>query len=94
MGNEAYKNKYDQITAMAVGFAFPGQTELFSASTPNTASSSFTETRFNSYFSRLNYDYGNRYYFFGIFRRDGYSAFGLDNNYSNFYSLGGVWRVS
>lgn len=94
LGQEAYKNKYDQIQAMAVGFAFPGQTELVSASTPNTATSNFTEARFNSYFSRLNYDYDNKYYFSGSFRRDGYSAFGPDNKYGNFYSLGGAWRIS
>jgi TonB-linked SusC/RagA family outer membrane protein len=93
-GQEAYKNKFDVIETMATKYGFPGQSELYSASVPGTASSYFTEARFNSYFSRVNYDFNNKYYFSGSFRRDGYSAFGQDNKYGNFYSVGGAWRIS
>lgn len=94
LGQEAYKNKFDNIYAQATGFAFPGQTELVSASTPAVATSSFTEARFSSYFSRLNYDYDNKYFLSGSFRRDGFSAFGPDKKYGNFWSVGGAWRIS
>ncbi len=93
-GQEAYKNRYDNINTMATGYGFPGQTELTAASTPAAASSSFTEARFNSYFSRLNYDFANKYMLSGSFRRDGFSAFGANNKWGNFWSIGGAWKMS
>ncbi|MGA9648281.1 MULTISPECIES: TonB-dependent receptor [Pedobacter] len=93
VGQEAYRNKFDGITAMATGYGFAGQTELVSASTPGTASSSYTEARFESYFSRANYDYEGKYFLSGSFRRDGFSAFGPDNKFGNFWSVGGAWRL-
>ncbi|WP_343530905.1 TonB-dependent receptor [Pedobacter sp.] len=94
LGQEAFKNKFDNITAMATSFAFPGQTELVSASTPGTASSSYTEERMASYFSRLNYEYDGKYFFSGSLRRDGSTTFGAGNKYGTFYSLGAAWRIS
>ncbi|MDQ1141545.1 SusC/RagA family TonB-linked outer membrane protein [Pedobacter agri] len=94
LGQEAYRNKYDQITAMATGYGFAGQTELVSASTPGTASSFYTEARLESYFSRANYDYDNKYYLSGSYRRDGFSAFGPDKKFGNFWSVGGAWRIN
>lgn len=94
LGQEAFKNKYDSFNAIAVGFAFAGQKELIAASTPFAASSNYTEERFSSYFSRLTYDFDNKYYLSGSFRRDGSSVFGTNNKYGNFWSVGGAWRIS
>ena len=94
LGQEAYKNRFDDINNSSTGYAFPGQTELISASIPASSSSSFTEARFSSYFSRLTYDFSNKYFFSGSLRRDGYSAFGPDKKNGNFWSLGGAWRIS
>lgn len=94
LGQEAYKNKFDNVTAMATGYGFPGQTELISASTPGTASSSYTEARFDSYFSRLNYDYASKYFLSASFRNDGFSAFGPSKKWGDFWSVGGAWRIS
>jgi TonB-dependent starch-binding outer membrane protein SusC len=45
-----------------------------------------------SYFTRINYDYNNRYIFEGVFRVDGSSKFGPENRWSTFpaFSLGWV----
>ncbi|SHG39009.1 SusC/RagA family TonB-linked outer membrane protein [Pedobacter caeni] len=94
LGQEAYRTKLDNIYAQATGFAFPDAEELVAASIPNTATSSFTEKRLSSYFSRLTYDYDKKYFLSGSFRRDGSSVFGPDNKYGNFYSIGGAWRIS
>jgi len=94
VGQEAYKTKLDNIYAQATNFAFPGATELIAASTPNTASSSFTEKRLSSYFSRVTYDFSNKYFFSGSLRRDGSSIFGENNKWGTFYSIGGAWRIS
>jgi TonB-dependent starch-binding outer membrane protein SusC len=47
-----------------------------------------------SYFSRINYDYRNRYLASFTARRDGSFAFGTENKYANFYSGSLGWLVS
>src|SRR5690606_25493859 len=51
-----------------------------------------TEHRVTSLFARLNYNYGEKYLFTGIIRRDGSSRFGSNNKYGYFpsFSLGWV----
>jgi TonB-dependent starch-binding outer membrane protein SusC len=47
-----------------------------------------------SYFSRINYDFRNRYLASFTARRDGSYAFGSENKYANFYSGSLGWVVS
>ena len=47
-----------------------------------------------SYFSRINYDYKDRYLASFTARRDGSYAFGTDNKFGNFYSGSAGWLVS
>ncbi len=47
-----------------------------------------------SYFSRLNYDYQDKYLASFTVRRDGSYAFGTDNKYANFFSGSLGWVVS
>ncbi|ULT22287.1 hypothetical protein KUH03_22860 [Sphingobacterium sp. E70] len=47
-----------------------------------------------SYFSRINYNYNDRYFFQGSVRRDGSSKFKLkDKRWGTFWSVGGGWRI-
>ena len=48
----------------------------------------------NSYFSRLNYDFKEKYLLTGIIRRDGSSRFGSNNKYGTFPSFSLGWVVS
>jgi hypothetical protein len=41
----------------------------------------------------LKYNFDNKYYIEGSYRRDGSSAFHKDVRWGNFYSVGGSWRV-
>lgn len=50
--------------------------------------------RLNSYFSRLNYVYDNRYLFTLTGRVDGSSKFGANNKYAFFPSAAFAWRIS
>ncbi|HTG57428.1 MAG TPA: SusC/RagA family TonB-linked outer membrane protein, partial [Niabella sp.] len=52
------------------------------------------ENELQSFFSRLNYQYKNRYLFTATFRADGSSKFGANNKYGYFPSLSGAWVVS
>lgn len=49
--------------------------------------------RVEGYFSRLTYDFDNKYFINGSFRRDGSSVFHPDNRWGNFYGVGGAWSV-
>lgn len=46
-----------------------------------------------SYFSRINYNYNNKYYLSTSFRRDGSSIFSPENKWGNFWSVGGTWSM-
>lgn len=47
-----------------------------------------------AYLGRLFYGYNDRYMFTGTVRRDGYSAFGSNNPWATFWSVGGSWVFS
>ncbi len=53
-----------------------------------------TEHRVTSLFSRLTYDFKEKYLFTGIIRRDGSSRFGGNNQYGIFPSFSAGWVVS
>jgi TonB-linked SusC/RagA family outer membrane protein len=46
------------------------------------------------YLGRINYNYAERYYLSGTFRRDGDSRFGPDFRYGNFPSLSAAWKIN
>lgn len=64
-----------------------------SASTPSIGGN-YSESGFESFFGRFNYDYRNRYFAQVSFRRDGQSSLAPGKKYGNFpgYSIG--WRPS
>ena len=47
-----------------------------------------------SYLSRLNYDYDNRYYIAGSYRRDGSSRLAPESRWGDFWSVSGMWHLS
>ena len=56
--------------------------------------SDFVEHRVTSLFSRLNYNFKEKYLFTGIYRRDGSSRFGKNHKYGVFPSFSLGWVVS
>lgn len=64
------------------------------ASVLNSFISSIQAYRMLSYLSRLNYDYDDRYYIAGSFRRDGSSRLSPKNRWGNFWSVSGMWHLS
>ncbi|MDE5708361.1 MAG: TonB-dependent receptor, partial [Alistipes sp.] len=47
-----------------------------------------------SYLARARYNYDNRYFVEGSFRRDGSSRFHPDHRWGNFWSVGASWMIS
>jgi TonB-linked SusC/RagA family outer membrane protein len=62
----------------------------------NRTSSAYTgdQHKLTSLFSRLNYDYKEKYLFTGVIRRDGSSRFGPNHKYGNFPSASAGWVVT
>ena len=46
------------------------------------------------YFSRVNYDFDNRYFINASLRRDGSSVFSPDNRWGTFYGIGAAWDIT
>lgn len=99
-GHEVYSLNRDLLTATRSGFPFPGNSELAPAATLEGANSYSDNHRIESYLSRFNYSYKERYMFSASFRRDGSSRFFpgdsqiKSSQWGNFFSVGGGWRIS
>lgn len=88
LGFEQQKFLTDNVEAYGEGFPHPSLKTLASAANPQLATSSRSEYAFESFFSRVNYNYLNKYFASASFRRDGSSRFGPDRRWGNFWSIG------
>ena len=68
--------------------------ELDAATNIRDASSYENNYAIESYLSRVNYDYDDKYYFSASFRKDGSSRFNKDGRWGDFWSVGASWRIS
>ena len=94
LGHEAYRMQFNLASATRSNYPVPGITEIGIATTMEGSNSYQHEYTVEGYFSRLNYDYDNRYYGSVSYRRDGSSRFHADNRWGNFFSLGASWRMT
>jgi TonB-linked SusC/RagA family outer membrane protein len=93
-GHEYYDYSFSQFSAEKQNYLFEGLTELDGAATTVAAGSYSDKYRVESYLSRLNYDFANKYYLSFSYRTDGSSRFNKDVRWGEFWSVGGSWRVS
>jgi TonB-linked SusC/RagA family outer membrane protein len=54
----------------------------------------YSDYKYLSVFTRINYNWENKYIINGSFRRDGSSRFGPGNRYGNFGAIGAAWLFS
>jgi TonB-linked SusC/RagA family outer membrane protein len=94
IGEETEDYSYEDIAAAGQGFPNDYTNTLDVSATPLTAYSHTNQSVLNSYFSKLDYNFDNKYYVSGSYRRDGSSRFGADTRWGNFWSVSGSWRVS
>ncbi|MGX5817374.1 TonB-dependent receptor [Chitinophaga lutea] len=66
---------------------------LNAAATPGTPSSSYARTTIISYLARVNYSYNDKYLLTASIRRDGYSAYSVDEQWENFPSGAVAWKA-
>lgn len=93
-GHESYSYRYNYRTMTKSGFPFGGLTELAAGTTISDANSSKDTYQIESWLSRFNYNYDDRYYLSLSARRDGSSVLAPDDRWGTFWSIGGNWRIS
>ena len=94
LGYEAQKSQSYFISARTE--SFPPTVDLNYAivgATPTAAGSSISEYAFLSAFSMANINYRDRVIISGSYRRDGSSRFGINDQYGDFWSVGGAWNI-
>ncbi len=103
-GTEFQKFRFNSIYTGAGNFTDPFFTTIVGGAYTNTQPGSTTILDFTggdnsnngsiSYFGRLNYAYKGKYLIEGSFRRDGFSAFGANNEFGNFPSVSLGWEIT
>ena len=94
LGHESYSREYTYQRGFKNQFIVTGIYELNNFVNTSTNTSYTTLKRTEGYFTRLKYNYNNKYYVEGSYRRDGSSAFHEDVRWGNFFSVGGSWRIN
>lgn len=94
LGHESYSREYTYQRGFKNQFIVSGIYELNNFVNTSTNTSYTTNKRTEGYFGRLKYNYDNRYYIEGSYRRDGSSAFDRNVRWGDFFSVGGSWRIS
>tara|TARA_R110000868_G_scaffold151558_1_gene376072 strand:- start:1854 stop:4817 length:2964 start_codon:yes stop_codon:yes gene_type:complete len=94
-GQEYVRYDYERFDAGSGGQSDDRLTLLSAGIDPaqRSATQSLSEYAFNSYFGRLEYNLENKYFLDGSVRTDGSSRFGKDNRYSDFWSVGAMWKI-
>ena len=93
LGHEWYAYKYNFLQAGKSNLV-DGIYELRPGTSLQVADSYQIDYRINSFLSRFNYNYDNRYYLSASIRSDASSRFHKDHHTGVFWSLGANWRVS
>jgi len=94
VGHENFNNDYSYLYGLKAGETFPGIPEWANFSDVTSLTDYTIKYRTEGYLSRAKYNYNNKYFVEGSFRRDGSSKFHKDSRWGNFWSVGGSWIVT
>lgn len=93
IGHENYKYQYNYLYGFRQGLIVDGNDELANFTTTNDLTSYTDNDRIESYISRFNYNYKEKYFASASYRRDGSSRFSPDARWGNFFGFGAAWRI-
>lgn len=95
VGHEAQENKYESLNGSRTNFLFNSVHELDAGdATTAKAGSSRGSSAIESYFSRLNYNYADRYLLTATLRADGSSSFAKESRWGWFPSVAVAWKIN
>ena len=93
-GQEGIANQSDAFSAESEGQTDDRLVNLQDGSQDTFAvSESFSQSRFLSYFGRLEYSLLDKYYFDASVRNDACSRFGVNNRNATFWAAGAMWKI-
>lgn len=92
-GHENYSYNYRTFNAYRTGLILQGNTELVNFVTSNSSGGSADNDRIESIFSKVTYNYKEKYFLDGSLRRDGSSRFSPESRWGTFFSVGGSWSI-
>lgn len=93
VGHENFDYNYDEIYGMRAGEGFSEFYTFTNFTDIMSLTSSLSQRAMESYFSRLSYDFNNRYFVSASLRSDGDSRMPYAHRWSTFWSLGLAWRL-
>lgn len=94
LGHESYKYNYQYVNGEKKNMFILGLDEFANFSEQSDLGSYSHNYRKEGYFTRLNWDYTDRYNFSASYRRDGSSRFHPDNRWGNFWAVGAGWHIA
>ncbi|KFF08284.1 SusC/RagA family TonB-linked outer membrane protein [Chryseobacterium luteum] len=90
---ESYQLDYSPIGAQTTGF-LPDVYYHSGSTKPESVYGNLSKDRIVSVLGRLAYNYKNKYFIEGSYRKDGSSRFSADTRWGSYYSIGGSWVAS
>lgn len=93
VGHENYDYQYNYLYGFRQGQIVDGNDELANFTTTNSLNSYTDRDKIESYISRVNYNYNEKYFASASYRRDGSSRFSPDARWGNFFGFGAAWRM-
>ncbi|MDX2444000.1 MAG: SusC/RagA family TonB-linked outer membrane protein, partial [Bacteroidales bacterium] len=93
IGHESYQYKRNHLDGWKSEIVADGNTELGNFVTFYDMDSYEDNYATEGYLARIDYNFNNRFFVTGSFRRDGSSKFYVDNQWGNFFSVGAAWRL-
>lgn len=93
VGHENYNYTDNILEGSRSQQILDGNYELVNFTTTTNLNSQYNRRKVEGYFSRINYDYNQKYFLSLSARRDGSSKFYKDARWGTFYSVSGAWRL-
>ena len=94
VGHESFNQMITSVNGSKQGQTVSGNVGLGNFSTINSTGSYEDRYKIESYFSRLSYDYDDKYFVSASLRRDGNSIFSSKSRWGTFWSVGAGWNLS
>jgi TonB-linked SusC/RagA family outer membrane protein len=94
LGHENKNDNQQYLYGHMTNFVDPNSSEFSNASEYQNLTSGYVEYALEGYFSRLDYNYDDKYYLTASLRTDASSRFHPDVRWGTFWALGGSWRIS
>lgn len=93
LGHESFEARRNFLDGSRSAQILDGNIEFGNFTTTTNLNSQVDENSVEGYFSRVNYDFKEKYFASVSVRRDGSSRFSRDVRWGNFYSISGAWRI-